>query len=240
MDRVTPVSEKIRTRLTLVRIVVLLTTGELASRAGCNLSSGGRDRSRRASGFPTTQPPTVVEWSGATSLHSPPNADGEQPADTGPYSRTLPPPRASDATGTGAAQGSGHERRLGPVALFLRRIRSGPALDVSPVRLHVPGLTLIAETDLEDLPEAFFQGTRLDGSDGLDPAREVAVHPVGRTDEKLAVERVFRTAGEVKDSRVLEEPSDDRDDSDILGVSRDSGAEAAEAADDQVDGHPRA
>src|SRR5271157_1330332 len=99
MDRVTPVSEKIRTRLTLVRIVVLLTTGELASRAGCNLSSGGRDRSRRASGFPTTQPPTVVEWSGATSLHSPPNADGEQPADTGPYSRTLPPPRASDATG---------------------------------------------------------------------------------------------------------------------------------------------
>src|SRR5271166_4261032 len=87
MDRDTLVSEKIRTDLTLVRIVVLLTTGEFASRAGCNLSSGGRDRSRCASGFPTTRPPTVVEWSGATSLHSPPNADGEQPADTRPAAR---------------------------------------------------------------------------------------------------------------------------------------------------------
>ena len=67
--------------------------------------------------------------------------------------------------------------------------------------------------------------------------RQVAVHPVGRADVELAVERVVRGRREVEDPRVLEEPADDRTNADVLAEPGDARPEPAEPADDQVDRH---
>lgn len=53
------------------------------------------------------------------------------------------------------------------------------ALDVVAVGLHIPGLALIGEHDIEDLFEAILQGGFEDRGDALDAAIEVSVHPIG-------------------------------------------------------------
>src|SRR5208337_5469054 len=65
----------------------------------------------------------------------------------------------------------------------------------------------------------------------LDAAVEVAGHPVGRGEEDLGLAVVE----EIGDPRVFEVLVKDADDADVLGDVGNSGPEAADAADQQVD-----
>ena len=89
-------------------------------------------------------------------------------------------------------------------------------------------------------PTAARAGARVrDRNGGLDPLREVAVHPVGGADQELALERILGARCEVEDPRVLEEAADDRADAQVLGQAGHARRQAAEAAHDQVDRHSR-
>jgi len=73
----------------------------------------------------------------------------------------------------------------------------------------------------------------VNGRHGFHPAVEVARHPVSRAEVKLFIASV----GEVKQARMLEKPADDADDSDPITDPRNSGPQAADATDDQIDLH---
>jgi hypothetical protein len=76
-------------------------------------------------------------------------------------------------------------------------------------------------------------GRLLDRRDRLDAPVEVARHPVGRADVDLllaAVEKVVRPT-------VLQEPAHDADHADGLADTRQTGPQAADAADDEVHRH---
>src|SRR5262245_44375168 len=98
------------------------------------------------------------------------------------------------------------------VAVF----RPGLPLAITSVALHQPGAATVGEADLEDLPEASTKPPISNGDCRLDALGQVAVHPVGRGDQELSVERVVGAGGEMEDPRVLEEAADDRADLDGL------------------------
>ena len=100
-------------------------------------------------------------------------------------------------------------------------------------RRELPGVFGVDAHAFEDFAEAFAQGRGFDGGDGFDAPVEVAVHPVGGADEEFLVAAVE----EMIDAGMLEESAEDADDADVFGQSRDAGAQAAEAADDEVDFH---
>src|SRR4051794_37084843 len=82
-------------------------------------------------------------------------------------------------------------------------------------------------------------GRILDRQHELDPPVEIAGHPVGRADvdPRLPVGQLVAIA-EAPDAAVLEEAADDRLDPNRLGEAGDAGAQAADAAHDEVDLHP--
>ena len=83
-------------------------------------------------------------------------------------------------------------------------------------------------------------GLVLDRHQGLDPPRQVALHPVGRGDEHLGLLRRQAVAGaEADDARMLEEAADDALDPDVLRQPRHARPQAADAAHHQVDPHAR-
>ena len=73
----------------------------------------------------------------------------------------------------------------------------------------------------------------LDREHQLDAAAEVPRHPVGRGEENLGLVVVL----EIRDARVLQELVDDAGDVDVLRDPGHARAQAADAADDQVDFH---
>ncbi len=64
---------------------------------------------------------------------------------------------------------------------------------------------------------------------------QVAAHQVGAAQEELRVSAVF----EEKDTAVFQKPADDTDDADIVADAFDARSQAADAANDQVDGDAR-
>ena len=81
---------------------------------------------------------------------------------------------------------------------------------------------------------ALLQRRGVDRREGLDPAVEVAGHPVGRADVPGRLARAV-AVGEAEDAGVLEVAAHDRPHPDALGQARDARAQAADAPDDQVD-----
>src|SRR5258705_4330886 len=65
----------------------------------------------------------------------------------------------------------------------------------------------------------------------LDAPIEIALHQVGAADVHLFVAAVV----EPEDSRMLQEAADDGSHTDVVADARDAGAQAADAANDQVD-----
>ena len=104
---------------------------------------------------------------------------------------------------------------------------------------HLPGLLGVLEIGEHDLVEDLgVDGRVLDRHQHLDTAVEVARHPVGGRDEQPGMfGRQAVAVGEGQDAAVLQEPPDDRADVDGLAEARHAGAQAADAADDQVDDH---
>src|SRR5215469_8787624 len=72
-------------------------------------------------------------------------------------------------------EGQRHEGFVSPDFLRLIRWTVGGryALDVTAIRLHVPGLAVILKHYLQDLPQALTQRRRLDRRDRLDAAGQV-------------------------------------------------------------------
>src|SRR5262249_22360249 len=110
-------------------------------------------------------------------------------------------------------------------------------LSIDSVASELPGLTPVAEADVEDLPELFPGALGAHRARDLDAVREISRHPIRGCDEEIAVHRIGVAVGEVKDPRVLEETTDDGSDADALGPAGNPGSEAAEPANDQLDRH---
>ena len=70
--------------------------------------------------------------------------------------------------------------------------------------------------------------------------RQVPGHPVGRADEERALHGILVAGRKVKDARVLQEPADDGSNANRLAEPGDARPQTAEAAHDQIDGHPGA
>ena len=105
--------------------------------------------------------------------------------------------------------------------------------DPGAVGFEAPRERVVGEVELEDLVEAGAQPAVGDAQHRLDAAIEVAGHHVGRSDDVLGV--VAPGCAEPEDARVLEEPADDRAHGDALGHAGNAGAQAADAAHDDVD-----
>ena len=118
----------------------------------------------------------------------------------------------------------------------LRR-RRRVELRVVAVGVHLPRLTLIPQRNVEDLPEPLARGPRRHRDDDFHAVRQVAKHPVGRSDEELAVERIGVPGAEMEDPGMLEEPADDRPNANRLAGPGHARPQAAGSADDEVDRH---
>src|SRR4051794_29194091 len=88
----------------------------------------------------------------------------------------------------------------------------GAALDVGAIGLHVPRLSIVVGHHLENFPQLLAKGSILNRHDGLDALEQVAVHPVGGAEIKLAFKGVFSAVAEKENPRMLEEAADHRHD----------------------------
>src|SRR5262245_40471613 len=111
-------------------------------------------------------------------------------------------------------------------------------LRVITVLVHQPSEPTILERHSQNFPQTLARRARRHRGGDFHAPREVAIHPVAGADEEVAVGRLGATRCEMEDSRVLEEPADDRAYPDRRAVALDARTEATEAADDQIDRHP--
>ena len=111
---------------------------------------------------------------------------------------------------------------------------------VGAVGSQVPALLAVLQVGHHDLVEDLaVDGGVFDGHQRFHPPVHVARHPVGRADEHLGMARRQPVAvAEADDAAMLEEAADDALDPDVLRQARHAGAQAADAADHQVDLHP--
>src|SRR5262249_28552403 len=98
-----------------------------------------------------------------------------------------------------------------------------------------PRLPHIVQVDRQDVPQSLTERWRSDRDDDLDALREIPRHPVRRSDEEFTIPRVSGAIGEVKDPRVLEEPSDDGPHADRLRSACHARTQAAKPSDDEID-----
>ena len=111
----------------------------------------------------------------------------------------------------------------------------GTGARVAPVGAEIPRLHVVRRAHVEALDEPRAHGGVLDGHHHLDPAMEVARHPVGAGEVHL----VLAAVGELEHAPVLEVAVDQRAHLDGLGDLGDPRPQAADAADEQRDLHAR-
>ncbi len=99
-----------------------------------------------------------------------------------------------------------------------------------PFAVEVPAARLVGEAHLEDLDHLRPHRLVEHRHRQLDPVEEVARHQVGRARE----DALLAVALEEQDPRVLEEAAEHRLDPDVLGDSRDPGADRADPANVEV------
>ncbi len=91
----------------------------------------------------------------------------------------------------------------------------GPTLHVTPVRLEIPGRTVVAQSGLEDADKPLPQSRIFNRYDGLNPVGEVAPPPVCAANKHLGCAVIM----EVVDAVVLQKPAKDAYHSDGLTVA---------------------
>ncbi len=112
-----------------------------------------------------------------------------------------------------------------------RLARGGLEALVGPVLVQAPRAHVVLQHRVESVDDLLRERGLLDGESRLDPAEEVARHPVGRGEPDLAVAAVL----EDERAAVLEEAAHDGAHADRLRDARNAGLQAADAADEEVD-----
>ena len=115
---------------------------------------------------------------------------------------------------------------------------AGPNLRaaVHPVGPESAGLDVVRQGGVENfVDDPVAQDAVLDRKQDLDPAVQIARHPVGAAHVDLRLTGVLKIA----DPAVLQKPVHDAAHGDVLAQAGHPGLEAADAADDEVDFHPR-
>src|SRR5712671_55652 len=110
-------------------------------------------------------------------------------------------------------------------------------LRVAAITVENPGLALITQADVEDFPKPFSRAARGNGRHYFNAFRKISKHPVGGSDVKLALDRIFLAGREIKDAGVLKEATDNRPYANPFATSRYTRPQTTEAADHNVDGH---
>src|SRR6516165_1381434 len=112
---------------------------------------------------------------------------------------------------------------------------------VVPIRRQAPTLQGIPEVGYHNLVQHLaVHRLVLYRHERLDASVKISRHPVGRADRDLgSIRRQLLAAGETDDTAMLEETADDAFHSNIVRKPWDAGAQAADAADHEVDTHPR-
>jgi hypothetical protein len=100
---------------------------------------------------------------------------------------------------------------------------------------ELPGERVVLRENVEHLVKTSAQRRVADRREHLHPPREVAWHQIGRAEQVPSL----RSAPEPVDAGVLEETPDDRSDADRVRETGLPGAEAADAARDQLDSGAR-
>src|SRR5690606_18081410 len=122
------------------------------------------------------------------------------------------------------------------VGLEILQLPTGRRFVVNPlsVRTKVPCGRALVERLVQNLPDIrdLFRGTQRD--QGLDPAVEVAVHEIRRSDPYLG----FAAVAELVRPRMLEEPTEDAAHPKVLTQAGDLRADRADPTHQDIDRHP--
>ena len=111
------------------------------------------------------------------------------------------------------------------------RLLTWRTLNVASICAQLPRLPVVRETYVEQSAQTWVKRLVFHRRYSLDATIEVARHPVRGADEVGAL-GVVR---EVEEPRMFEKPADDADDANAIAHVRNAGAEAADAAHDQID-----
>src|SRR5207237_277924 len=101
---------------------------------------------------------------------------------------------------------------------------------VPAVATQRPRLRVVRQIEIEVTQDPLSVRLLAHGKGDLDPAEEVALHPVGTREIQLARLAI----AEEEDARMLEKAAHHRAHPDVLGDPWNAGPERAEAADDEV------
>src|SRR5262245_2387090 len=154
--------------------------------------------------------------------------------------RSLPlhiPYRRASSTTDGKWEMSRSADQGGLQQIFLQielLLLGDPGAFVRSVHLQPAHFDIVGEGGLQDLADdALFDPFVFDREEDFDAAVEVAVHEVGAAQVYFFIAAVK----EAIDAGMFEEAPDDAADADRLAAAGPAGAQAADAADDQVYGH---
>src|SRR5215469_2126381 len=85
----------------------------------------------------------------------------------------------------------------------------GTKLHVGAFIIEFPCLALVMQANIQDPPQPFFQRGSKDWYYHLNTLREIAEHPVRRSDEKVTSDGVVLRRSEMENSGMFKKTSDD-------------------------------
>jgi len=105
------------------------------------------------------------------------------------------------------------------------------ALDPRTIGAELPRLAIVLEVRVQQCAKSLMERGLLDRRDGFHATVEIARHPVGRA----KIELFGAAVGELPEARMLEEPTDDADDANVVAHARQLRPQTADAAYNEVD-----
>src|SRR5919202_2683282 len=147
-----------------------------------------------------------------------------------------PPPKTCREHLDVAADRSVLEALFEQQRLAVQRLLVLPGVELleGAVGPELPGVDGIGELEFEDAPDLVAVALLAQREELLDPAIQVSLHQIGRSQ----IDLLFLPLAEDEGARVLQEAADERDHPDVLADAFEPGPHAADATDDEVYPHP--